>query len=306
MIRRAVLLALISLWTASGARGATLEVGPLRRLALPSDAAQIARDGDLIRIDPGEYVDCAVWRAHRLRIEGSGPGVVLRGKVCGGKGIFVTAGDDITVANLTFAEARAPAGNGAGIRAEGRNLTVANSRFVANENGILAAASPDSTIRINGSEFRDNGSCAQQCAHGIYIGHVAAVLVEGSRFYGTREGHHLKSRARRTEIVGNVIVDGPRGSSSYLIDIPNGGVTLIEGNRMEKGPRSDNPAVAVSIGAEGVSNPTPSITVRSNSFINRQSVATVFVRNLAATDARLSGNELRGDVAPLEGPGSVR
>lgn len=75
---------------------------------------------------------------------------------------------------------------------------------------------------------------------------------------------------------------------------------------MAKGPHSDNPGTAISIGAEGVSNPTPSLMVRHNRFINKQTVRTAFVRNLTASDARLSGNVLRGDVTPLDGPGSVR
>ena len=64
---------------------------------------------------------------------------MLSDKSCGGKAIFITLGSDITIRNLTFARARVPDRNGAGIRAEGRNLTVEHSRFIDNENGILAA-----------------------------------------------------------------------------------------------------------------------------------------------------------------------
>ncbi len=273
---------------------------------MPSQAARIVRDGDTIVIDPGDYVDCAVWTRRNLIIEGKGAGAVIRRRVCDEKGVFVTAGDDITVRNLTFADARAPSHNGAGIRAEGRNLTVEGSRFIDNENGILSGPAPDSTILVAGSEFRGNGSCEAACAHAIYVGHIGLLRVERSRFSGTREGHDIKSRARRTEMVDNLIEDGPKGSSSYLIDIPNGGATLIQGNRMTKGPHSDNPGTAISIGAEGVSNPTPWLIVRNNRFSNKQKVGTVFVRNHTASDARLSGNVLRGAVIPLDGPGSVR
>ncbi len=291
---------------AASARATRLVVGPHRTLALPSDAARIAEDGDTIVIDPGEYVDCAVWSRRNLRIEGAGPGVLIHGKLCESKAIFVTAGDDITVANLTLAGARSPSRNGAGIRAEGRNLTVENARFIGNEDGILTADSPDSTLRVVGSEFRDNGSCAAACAHGIYAGHIRVLQVESSRFVGTREGHHIKSRALETAIVGNLIADGPDGTSSYLIDIPNGGVTLIADNRMEKGSGSENPEAAISIGAEGARNPTLSLVVRDNRFTNEQGVPTVFVRNLTAADAQLSGNALAGPVRPLLGPGTVR
>jgi hypothetical protein len=300
----ALLAVLLGLPSAGSA--ATLEVGPTRRLTVPSEAARVARDGDTIAIDAGEYVDCAVWTRRNLIIEGRGSGAVIHRRVCNEKGVFVTAGDNITIRNLTFAEARAPSHNGAGIRAEGRDLTVEGSHFIDNENGILSGASPDSTILVTGSEFRGNGTCEAACAHGIYAGRIRLLRVEGSRFSGTREGHDIKSRARRTELVGNRIEDGPKGNSSYLIDIPNGGATLIEGNRMAKGPHSDNPGIAISVGAEGVTNPTPWLVVRNNRFTNEQAVGTVFVRNLTASDARLSGNVLRGDVTALEGPGSVR
>ena len=305
----AQLVALLGLAPAFGlvsaGSAATLEVGPGRRLTVPSEAARVARDGDTIAIDAGDYVDCAVWTRRNLVIEGRGRGAVIRRRVCDEKGVFVTVGDHITIRNLTFADARAPSHNGAGIRAEGGDLTVENSRFVDNENGILSGPS-DGTILVRGSEFRGNGTCEAACAHAIYAGRIGLLRVERSRFSGTHQGHDIKSRARRTELIDNVIEDGPHGSSSYLVDMPNGGATLIQGNRMTKGPKSDNPGTAISVGAEGVSNPTPWLVVRNNRFVNRQTVHTVFVRNLTATEARLAGNVLRGDVTPLDGPGSVR
>ena len=74
----------------------------------------------------------------------------MRDRACAGKAIWVIAGDDVTVENITFSGARVPDQNGAGIRAEGKNLTVRSSRFYDNENGILAARS-GSTILIQGS-----------------------------------------------------------------------------------------------------------------------------------------------------------
>src|SRR5438270_171679 len=103
--------------------GATLAVGPGSFYTMPSQAAVKAKDGDRIRIAPGTYIDCAVWSANNLVIEGTGPGVVITDKSCLGKALFVITGNDITVKNLTLQRARVPANNGAGIRQEGRNLT---------------------------------------------------------------------------------------------------------------------------------------------------------------------------------------
>jgi len=286
--------------------GGNLEVGPGRAMTLPSRAAFAARNGDTVLIDPGEYDDCAVWRANRLTIAARAPGVVFTGKTCQGKAIFVIDGNDITVRGITFTHAASRDHNGAGIRAEGGNLTVEGSRFIDNEEGILTAATPHSTIRIIKSEFSGNGNCVAACAHGIYVGAIGLLDVEDSHFTGTHEGHDIKSRARRTVLRGNDISDGPTGNASYLVDVPNGGDLLMEHNTLSKGPQADNETTAVSIGAEGVSNPTTSLVIRDNSFTNLLPKATDFVHNLTQTDAELTGNTLAGQVVPLEGLGTVR
>lgn len=284
----------------------TIRVGPNEETKLPSAAIAAAASGDKILIDPGEYFDCAVVKADALTIEGAGPGVVLTDKTCQGKALLVTTGRDITIRNLTLTRARVPDGNGAGIRAEGANLTVDHVRFINNENGILAAANPRSTIRIVNSAFESNGKCEQACAHGIYANTVALLRVEGSRFFNQRVGHHIKSRALRTELVGNEIKDGPDGTASYLVDVSNGGAVLIENNTMQKGPNASNRSAAVAIGLEGVTNPTRSIIVRNNRFTNDLSTETIFVRNVTAEEAQLTGNTIRGKVVPLQGDGSVK
>ena len=179
-------------------------------------------------------------------------------------------------------------------------------RFVNNENGILAADSKDSTIRISDSDFARNGKCEPDCAHGIYINHVALLRVERSKFFDTHVGHHIKSRATRTELVDNDVQDGPEGTSSYLVDVPNGGGVLIEGNTFEKGPKCSNHSAAIVIGAEGVTQRTPEIIVRRNKFTNDQTIETIFVRNMTATEAVLEGNKIAGKVVALAGDGSAK
>jgi len=284
----------------------TLLVGPLRDLATPSAASRVAADGDTILIDPGSYDDCAVWRASHLTIAAAGPGVILRDRVCQQKAIFVTPGNDLTIRGITFTGARVPEHNGAGIRAEGHDLTIIDSRFIDNENGILAAPVADSTIRVLDSEFRDNGVCARECAHGIYIGHIALLDVERSRFVDQHIGHHIKSRALQTTLIDDTIIDGPDGTSSYLVDLPNGGDLLLRGCVLQKGRNSDNPLVAVSIGAEGVTNPTRRIAVLDNQFRSDLAQPTIFVRNATAMPAELVGNRVSGRVVMLDGPGTVR
>jgi hypothetical protein len=285
---------------AGRAEAMTLDVGPKRLLQTPSEAAARARDGDRIEIAPGRYSDCAVWRASNLVIEGVGPGVIIADKTCEDKGIFVIVGNDVTVRNLTLTGARSSSKNGAGIRHQGRNLTVDKVKFIDNQNGILGGSAPVSTVTIRNSVFERNGTCEDQCAHGIYFGAIALLRVENSRFFETRQGHHIKSRAARTEIVGCDIADGPNGTSSFLIEIPNGGSVVVRGNKLEKGPKSENETGAISIGAEGVKQPTSQILIANNTFKNDMEQPTSFVRNLTGVPASFKDNRLSGPVTTLE------
>ena len=301
------LLVAIGLWVTAPAYANTLLVGPDQELKAPSDAAAIARADDKIVIEPGEYFDCAIWHANGLTIEGKADGVIITDKTCAGKALFVIDGNDVTIRNITFARGRVPDGNGAGIRAEGVNLRVEHSRFINNENGILSSeSSPKSTIIIIDSEFSRNGKCTPACAHGIYIGEVALLHVERSKFTETKTAHDIKSRALRTELIGNEITDGENGTSSYLVELPNGGSLVMTNNILQKGRNSSNPATAVSIGAEGVTHRTAELTISGNKFTNDQDRETVFIRNMTATEAVLTGNTFTGKVVPLVGDGSVR
>ena len=163
------------------------------------------------RFIPGQYFDCAVIRQSNITIEGVGDGVVLTDRTCGGKGILITNGNNITIRNLTLQRARSADQNGAGIRAQGGNLTVEDTRFINNQMGILAGGNPQATIRVIRSSFIKNGECGgSECAaHAIYVGPMAELDVEQSRFLGTQNGHNVKSRAAMTRVINCDIQDGP-------------------------------------------------------------------------------------------------
>ena len=288
----------------SGVSAEVLLVGPQRNLHAPSDAAAVARDGDIVRIDPGEYVDCAIWRANQLVLEAPSGEAHMRDRACNGKAIWVISGADVTVANIAFSGARVADQNGAGIRAEGRNLTVRHARFVDNENGILAAPVAGSTISIEGSTFERNGTCAANCAHGIYVNAIARLKIVSSTFREQRAGHHIKSAALALEVSGSTIEDGPDGTASYLIDITSGGEVVIADNDMQKGPNSENWGTAIHIAGEGSSRDA-TYRISQNRFRSDNPHEVAFVRNQTAVPAVLEGNQLDGTVVALVGPGSV-
>ncbi|HKM73611.1 MAG TPA: right-handed parallel beta-helix repeat-containing protein [Stellaceae bacterium] len=297
-------LILTGIAIANPSSGATLKVGPSQTYKAPSAAAAVAKNGDQIEIEPGQYFDCAVWRADDLVIEGTAPGVVITDKTCNGMGLLVIWGDNTTVRNLTLTRSRVPDMNGAGIRLVKGSLTVDTVKFIDNQNGILGGA-PGTTVTIRNSDFDRNGTCAGACAHGIYIGNVDLVRVENSHFSNTRQAHSIKSGALRTEVIGCTITDGPEGTSSYLIEVPNGGALIVRDNTLEKGPKSENHKAAIAIGAGGVTQSTPEITITNNNFRNDGSYQTALLWNLTATPATLLGNELSGSVIPLKDDGGL-
>jgi len=294
----------------------TLEVGPGRALTGPSQAAAVAKDGDRVVFDPGVYRECAIWNASHLTLEARlAPATMNRtvmtqsivtGPVCGGRALFYFIGGDILVRGLSFQHARDGDHNGAGILMEGANLTVENSEFQDNEDGILTGGPAGSVVRVRRSVFIGNGSCQGACAHALYAGaRIARLEVMGCVFFDTHVGHDIKSRARMTVVRDNRIEDGPNGTSSYLIELPDGGDAEIVNNVLRKGLRSDNRDVAISIGVESNRNPTHSLDIRGNRFTSDLAEAVRFVRNSTRTPARLVNNTLIGHVIPLEGPGTV-
>ncbi len=292
------------------ALGAELVVGPDDEFWMPSEAANYAEDGDTVIIREGRYEDCAVWRADDLTIIAEGEGAVIHGTVCQEKALWVTDGNNITVENVTFEGATAAAGNGAGIRAQGGDLTLRKTRFMNNQMGILTAKNEAATLTVTDSLFEGNGTCEGRggCAHGIYAGLMKALIIENSRFIAQQDGHHIKSRAFTTVVRDSEIRDTEAGTSSYLIDIPVGGDVTITGNIMEKGRNTSNRGTAIAIGFESKrrgAHPTQKLLISDNRFRNRSANTTNFVANRLSAPAELVNNRLAGDTRPLKGAGEV-
>ena len=106
-------------------------------------------------------------------------------------------------------------------------------------------------------------------------------------------------------MTGCTIVDGQDGTSSYLIDVPNGGALIVRDNTLEKGPKAENHRAAIAIGEEGASHPTPEITVTDNNFRNDGNYETALLWNLTATTPTLTGNRLSGSVSLLKNEGNL-
>jgi parallel beta helix pectate lyase-like protein len=222
-----VLTLFASLWVGFvGVAKAQIYVGPTDQYRSLNAAVFAARPGETIYIAPGTYFvrDLAINKQLTLIGEGS---VVLKSRRPVAKGLLVPlAGVSLTVENLIFEGARSPDLNGAGIRHEGALLTVRNSEFRENENGILATGNDGSEVIISGSRFYRNGH-GDGYSHGIYVSVGSRLMITDSIFDGTRVGHHVKSLAGYTYISNVSFVDGD-GEPSYMVDASKGGVLIIE------------------------------------------------------------------------------
>lgn len=281
-----------------------LSVGPGKQFVVPSVAANFAVDGDIVEIDgSGEYLgDVAIWKQNNLTIRGVNgrPHIQAAGNSAGKKGIWVIQGDNVIVENIEFSGAKVPDKNGAGIRQEGRHLTVRNSVFHHNENGILAGKNADSDILIEYSEFQENGAGDGQ-SHNIYIGNVRELVLRFNIFRGARIGHNIKSRASRNIIEYNIIRDGLNGTASYQVDLPNGGYSVLIGNSIQQGQFAENYTL-VAYGMEGLKNSDNRLHLASNTLVNDRHNG-VFVKTAKNTKAWLYNNLFVGKGKMLGGPG---
>ena len=257
---------------------ADLCVGPGQRYAKPSEAAALVKDGQRIHILPGNYErDVAIWRRNNITIRGVNgrPHMNAAGANAEGKGTWVIKGNNTTVENIEFSGAKVSDRNGAGIRQEGKNLTVLNCFFHDNENGILTGANEDSDIIVEHSEFAYNGAGEGQ-SHNIYVGHVHSLTVKFSYLHHAKIGHNLKSRAFINRILYNRIMDEAEGNSSYVVNLPNGGISYVIGNAMQQGHRTENNTL-MSYGEEGLKQPVHELYVVNNTFVNEANPSSKFI-----------------------------
>ena len=297
---------------AGTASAATLEVGPGKTYATPCDAIAAAMPGDLVEVAAGTYTDsCSIGvKGLTLRGVGGQPKIDLSATEhpSGYKGIYVIDADDVTLDNLELTGAHisdANGANGAGIRIEANGTTVHGCYLHDNQNGILAGpgASP-SKVTIEYSEFSHNGlgnGCnAGGCTHNLYIGHFDELVFQYNWTHNLAndlpdKGHLFKSRASSNKILYNRIT-GEGGHDSYALDLPNGGLSIVVGNLIEKGASGDN-FTLLAFAEEGASNADQRLFVVNNTFVN-DAIKGTFI-NVANGGTLVAHNNI------FMGPGTV-
>ena len=294
-LRRAVALALLSasgsgamsVATASQApsRQRVVHVGSRREFSTVSEAARVARDGDVVEIDAGEYVDdVAVWVQSDITIRASTGHVrlVSRGKSAERKAIFVLKGDNVVVQGIEFAGMRVPSRNGAGIRHQGGKVVVRGCLFEHNEIGLMTSNDPMAELVVEASEFRDNAILGEyrrgdDVGHQIYVGRIGRFTIRDSYVHGGHLGHLVKSRARTNHVLCNRLTDGEMGRASYELEFPEGGIAYVIGNVIAQGPLTENESM-IAFGTEGYASRTNELYLVHNTLVDELPHGGEFVR----------------------------
>ena len=278
-----ILILLMAIVLSINCQATVFQVGSTQTYVSPNALylANVLQDGDTINIDAETYsgtAALAVWQNNNLLIRGEAgkPHLVADGQYIMGKGIWVLGGNDIIVENIEFSGASVPDHNGAGIRLDGIGLTIRSCYFHNNETGLLTSNPYAGDILIEYSEFSTNGY-SDGYSHNLYIGHVEKLTFRFNYSHHASIGHNLKSRANENFIYYNRIMDEQSGNSSRLIDIPNGGFTILMGNLLMQGENAENNNM-VGYGKEGLSNSSPhELYVINNTFVNKKTTSCIFL-----------------------------
>jgi Domain of unknown function (DUF4214) len=273
-----------------------LWVGQAEQYKRLSDAVKAAAAGDTINVRAGTYYDDDVRVDKPLTIVGVGGMAHLQGtgKLANDKALMIvnTTGL-VTIENFEFSGASVWDNNGAGIRWSNGDLTIKNSYFHDNQDGILSLDIPNGHLKVVNSEFAHNGY-GDGYTHAIYVNKVASVEVTGSYFHDTLVGHHIKSRAAVTTVTNSVLIDGT-GQSSFAVDAPNGGVVTITGNKVVQSVDSDNPAI-FHYGGETSKGTyaTNTLTIDNNVIVNDKPNGYVLGQELTPSKFEMTGNQFYG------------
>lgn len=288
--------------------GVTHQVGSNKLYKTPNELykANVIQNGDVIEIDGGTYSGndvLANWDKDDLVIIGvdGRPHLKAEGKHIQGKGIWIISGNNIKVDNIEFSGAKVPDNNGAGIRMEGLNAHIINCYFHHNEDGILTHNNKDGNLLVEFCEFAYNGY-GDGFTHNIYVGKINSLTFRYNYSHHAIVGHNLKSRANNNFIYYNRIMDEVDGRSSRLVDLPNGGLSILMGNIFMQGNDTEN-GNFIGYGLEGVINSGPNeLYFINNTCVNKRIAFNYFIRAHADVPyMKVANNILSGDGAILGG-----
>jgi hypothetical protein len=220
-----------------------------------------------ILIAPGTYRQCAVQAGGHITFKAVKPGTAIFEKVaCEDKAALVLRGQGSVVDGLVFRGYRVSDGNGAGIRTEMGDLTVANAMFLDSQEGILGGEPTGQKILIDHSTFAGLGQCDESpgCSHAIYLANKGSVTITNSRFERGTGGHYIKLRVPTVSITDNSFDDTAGKKTNYMIDLPEGATGLIARNTFVQGRNKENHTGLIVVAAEAKTYRSTGLQVEGN------------------------------------------
>jgi hypothetical protein len=265
----------------------------------------IGNGSGTVAIGPGTYRECAVQEGGSVAYVARDPGsAVFDGVTCEGKAALVLRGREAKVSGLVFRRMAVPDHNGAGIRLEQGDLTVAQSWFADSQQGILTANDPEGTIVIDKSTFSGLGNCEDEsgCAHSVYIGDYGRLRVTRSRFERGTGGHYLKARAARIEIASSSFDDSAGRGTNYMIDLPEGATGQITNNWFVQGRDKENYSAFIAVAAEDRTHSADGLQIAGNDarFAPDVSRSSAFVADWSGDKLAIGENALGAGLKKFE------
>lgn len=281
-----------------------LETGE-RYASLQQAVDAIGNGEGTIAIASGTYSECAVQEGGSVSYFAAEPGeAVFDGVTCEGKAALVLRGREAKVSGLVFRDMAVPDYNGAGIRLEQGDLTVAQSWFVDSQQGILTGNDPSGRIVIDKSTFSGLGTCEGSggCAHSIYIGDYGHLRVTRSRFERGTGGHYVKARAARVEIAASSFDDSAGRGTNYMIDLPAGATGQITNNWFVQGRDKENYSAFIAVGAEDIKHSSDGLRIAGNDarFVPALSRSSTFVADWTGANLAIGDNTLGAGIERYE------
>ncbi len=249
-----------------------------------------AKRGSTVVVPQGYYflLDMPVRKSITLVGQGD---VIFQASRPVRKGLIVPGiGVNLRIENVTFRGARSADRNGAGIRHEGRDLTIVDCIFEGNENGVLSTGAEKGNVEVHNSTFLNSGHGDGQ-SHGIYLSSGNSLLINHARFIGTKIGHHVKSLARITTVQNSYFDDAGAGTS-YTVDVTRGGDAIVKDNFIIQRDSAQN-ATIINYDDDRGGKPG-ALTIEGNRIVNFHPFGR-FYRNGTDIDPVTQNNTISND-----------
>jgi hypothetical protein len=203
---------------------------------------------------PGGYTDNTIFKT--VWFQGVGqpilPHTIGNTDAGIGKGWFSQAAGDIALSGLTIGPNHKgdPGGNVSAIKSESPNIVggpdpvwasnvyIKDCTLTSCDSGIVG---PFWSARVRAINVESIGcGSGDGQSHGWYSDDTDVAEITNCKFRNTNVGHNFKSRGKFGIITNCLFYDGNTGTTSYVLDLPIGGLQFVRGSIVHRGPNWSN------------------------------------------------------------------